>query len=292
MGTTTTYEEIGQLRQLGALCRADASVVDAWFEGRGSGGIRLCCLAIVVGGGLYGFTLGYWRAPEMGVYVAFKLPLLMFLVLLANGLINGMFAQLLGSGLSFRQTFTMSLISFTTVTLILGALSPITFFMVLNAPAASTPEAVRWHQIYLLTHTVLIAYAGVVGNYKAYRLLVAITRQLSPMLDAHDPISGKYTLEVSSPGIDRPLVRPSDFDDWSGHEAKVELNEALDGRKRFRGIIEGYEAGEMRLEVDLDQIGVGYNAFDPLLYQVDALGNKLGNRLLELLRLINIERQE
>ena len=179
MATTTTYEEIGQLRQLGALCRADASVVDAWFEGRGRGGIRLCCLAIVVGGGLYGFTLGYWRAPEMGVYVALKLPLLMFLVLLANGLINGMFAQLLGSGLSFRQTFTMSLISFTTVTLILGALSPITFFMVLNAPAASTPEAVRWHQIYLLTHTVLIAYAGVVGNYKAYRLLVAITGQLS-----------------------------------------------------------------------------------------------------------------
>lgn len=85
---------------------------------------------------------------------------------------------------------------------------------------------------------------------------VEITRQLSPLLDAHDPISGKYTLEVSSPGIDRPLVRPSDFEDWSGHEAKVELNESLDGRKRFRGIIEGYQDGEMRLEVDLDQIGV------------------------------------
>lgn len=85
---------------------------------------------------------------------------------------------------------------------------------------------------------------------------VEISRQLSPLLDAHDPIAGKYNLEVSSPGIDRPLVRPSDFDDWSGYEAKVELNEMLDGRKRFRGTVEGYAEGELRLEVDLDQIGI------------------------------------
>jgi ribosome maturation factor RimP len=85
---------------------------------------------------------------------------------------------------------------------------------------------------------------------------VEISRQLSPLLDAHDPISGKYHLEVSSPGIDRPLVRPSDFEDWSGYEVKVELNQMLDGRKRFRGKIEGYADGELRLEVDLDQIGV------------------------------------
>lgn len=82
-----------------------------------------------------------------------------------------------------------------------------------------------------------------------------ISRQLSPLLDVHDPISGKYNLEVSSPGIDRPLVRPSDFDDWAGYEAKIELNDMLDGRKRFRGTIEGYADGELRLEVNLDQIG-------------------------------------
>lgn len=83
-----------------------------------------------------------------------------------------------------------------------------------------------------------------------------ISRQLSPLLDANDPISGKYTLEVSSPGIDRPLVRPSDFDDWAGYEAKVELLEMIDNRRRFRGTIEGYAEGELRLEVDLDQVGV------------------------------------
>lgn len=80
-----------------------------------------------------------------------------------------------------------------------------------------------------------------------------ISRRLSPLLDAHDPIEGRYFLEVSSPGIDRILVRPSDFEDWAGYEVKVELKELIDGRRRFRGILEGYADGEMRLEVKLDE---------------------------------------
>lgn len=80
-----------------------------------------------------------------------------------------------------------------------------------------------------------------------------ISRRLSPLLDAHDPVEGRYFLEVSSPGIDRILVRPSDFEDWAGYEVKVELKELIDGRRRFRGILEGYADGEMRLEVKLDE---------------------------------------
>jgi ribosome maturation factor RimP len=82
-----------------------------------------------------------------------------------------------------------------------------------------------------------------------------ISREISPLLDVHDPISGAYRLEVSSPGIDRPLVRASDFEDWAGYEAKIELSEPIDGRRRFRGVLEGFEDGEVRLEVDLDQVG-------------------------------------
>ncbi|MEO1205197.1 MAG: ribosome maturation factor RimP [Pseudomonadota bacterium] len=82
-----------------------------------------------------------------------------------------------------------------------------------------------------------------------------ISRQLSPVLDVHDPLDGAYRLEVSSPGIDRPLVRPSDFESWAGHDAKIELSEAIDGRRRFKGRIEGFENDEVRIEVDLDQIG-------------------------------------
>ena len=78
-----------------------------------------------------------------------------------------------------------------------------------------------------------------------------ISRRLSPLLDAHDPISGGYTLEVSSPGIARPLVRPSDFEDWAGFEARIELNEIIDGRRRFRGVLEGFEDGEVLLRVSL-----------------------------------------
>jgi len=83
----------------------------------------------------------------------------------------------------------------------------------------------------------------------------AISRQISPLLDVHDVISGSYRLEISSPGIDRPLVRPSDFEDWADYEAKIELSEMIDGRKRFRGRLDGFEDGEVRIEIDLPEIG-------------------------------------
>ncbi|HEX4299131.1 MAG TPA: ribosome maturation factor RimP [Devosia sp.] len=64
-----------------------------------------------------------------------------------------------------------------------------------------------------------------------------LSKDLSPVLDVEDPIDREYHLEVSSPGIDRPLVRSRDYQAYIGHEAKVELADALDGRKRFRGEI-------------------------------------------------------
>jgi ribosome maturation factor RimP len=64
---------------------------------------------------------------------------------------------------------------------------------------------------------------------------------LSPLLDVEDPIRQSYRLEVSSPGIDRPLVRVSDFERAIGHEAKMEMERLIEGRKRFRGVIEGVE---------------------------------------------------
>ena len=91
-----------------------------------------------------------------------------------------------------------------------------------------------------------------------------ISRRLSPVLDAHDPMPGQYNLEMSSPGIDRPLVRPSDFEDWAGYEAKIELKELLAGRKRFRGMLEGVEGDEVRIEVELDQLRPpGHRPADP-----------------------------
>lgn len=78
-----------------------------------------------------------------------------------------------------------------------------------------------------------------------------ISRNLSPVLDAHDPMQTSYRLEISSPGIDRPLVRPQDFEDWAGFETRLELKELVDGRKRFRGRLDGFEAGEVRIEIEV-----------------------------------------
>jgi ribosome maturation factor RimP len=78
-----------------------------------------------------------------------------------------------------------------------------------------------------------------------------VSLALSPVLDVHDPLPGSYRLQISSPGIDRPLVRPSDFEHWAGFEVKVELKELIDGRRRFRGTLEGFADGEVRIEVDL-----------------------------------------
>ena len=75
----------------------------------------------------------------------------------------------------------------------------------------------------------------------------AASRALSPVFDVEDPIDREYRLELSSPGIDRPLVRRSDFERYAGHEAKVEMAVALDGRKRFRGILTGVDGEKARL---------------------------------------------
>lgn len=72
-----------------------------------------------------------------------------------------------------------------------------------------------------------------------------ISRQLSDMLDLADPIDGSYRLEVSSPGIDRPLTRLKDFKDWAGHEARIKLIEPHEGRKQFNSILQGIEGEEI-----------------------------------------------
>jgi ribosome maturation factor RimP len=75
----------------------------------------------------------------------------------------------------------------------------------------------------------------------------AASRALSPVFDAADPIEGAYRLEISSPGIDRPLVRRSDFDRYAGHLAQIEMAAPIDGRRRFRGELNGTEGDCVRM---------------------------------------------
>ncbi len=70
-----------------------------------------------------------------------------------------------------------------------------------------------------------------------------ISRRISGLLDEKDPIEGGYRLEVSSPGIDRPLTRPQDYSDWKGHEARLKLDETHQGAKQVSGVIQGIDNG-------------------------------------------------
>ncbi len=76
-----------------------------------------------------------------------------------------------------------------------------------------------------------------------------LSRRLSERLDQADPIEHGYRLEVSSPGIDRPLTRRRDFEDWKGHEARIRLREKIGGRREFRGEIKGIEGDDILIEV-------------------------------------------
>ncbi len=83
-----------------------------------------------------------------------------------------------------------------------------------------------------------------------------VSREISAVLDVEDPMAGEYTLEVSSPGIDRPLTRLKDFEDFKSLEAKVETRALIDGQKRFRGILAGVEKDRIKLLMEGREIEI------------------------------------
>mgnify|MGYP000686704098 CR=1 FL=1 len=86
-----------------------------------------------------------------------------------------------------------------------------------------------------------------------------ISTAVSAVLDVEDPIEDAYTLEVSSPGIDRPLTRLKDFAAWEGFDARLETVEMIDGRRRFRGILAGVEGEEVLIEIPEGTIGLRFD---------------------------------
>src|ERR1700741_5091252 len=112
----------------------------------------------------------------------------------------------------------------------------------------------------------------------------AISKALSPVLDIADPIDRAYRLEISSPGIDRPLVRRSDFERFAGHLVRIEMAVAHQGRKRFRGALAGVEGDRVRIH--RDDIKAGDEA-DVLLVMEDIADARLvltGERIAESMR--------
>ncbi|PZQ64624.1 MAG: ribosome maturation factor RimP [Phenylobacterium zucineum] len=93
-----------------------------------------------------------------------------------------------------------------------------------------------------------------------------LSRAISEVLDAADPIAGEYLLEVSSPGIDRPLTRLSDFEAFQGYEARLELDRLAEGRKRFRGVLVGVEGDQIAIDLE----GEEETALVPFAWVIEA----------------------
>jgi len=156
---------------MNALLRGQLETIQLWIREPSWQRILGCVLLIIIGCGLYGFTLGLWRSPVMGLYVGIKLPLLIFFTLICNGLLNGLLGILLGSRLGMRQSILALLMSFSILSLILGSLSPVCVFFLYNLPSPNSEFSQIAHSSYLLFHTSLIAYTGVSATVSLYRFL-------------------------------------------------------------------------------------------------------------------------
>ena len=131
---------------------------------------------IIIGGGIYGITVGLWRDPSQAVYVAVKFPLLILLTTFGNAFLNGILAPVLGAKISFRQSCLAILISFAVATIILGSLAPLSLLLVYNAPTIESTDAELAHNGILISHVTAIAFAGIVANLRLFDLLLFITK--------------------------------------------------------------------------------------------------------------------
>lgn len=161
-------------REFSALLRGETETISAWSGQWGTRRFASHLAAIVIGAGIYGAAMGWWRAPEQALFVAAKFPLIILLTALGNALINGMFAPLLGLNIPFRQSFSAVVMSFAITSAILGAFSPLIAFMTWNAPPMTVGVSGINYSAIMLVHVTIIAFAGVTGNVRLFQLLVKL----------------------------------------------------------------------------------------------------------------------
>jgi hypothetical protein len=168
-------------RQVRALLQAEPAGLRAWLTTRPQASATWCVGAILLGCGLFGAVMGFWRGPLQALYTGIKLPLVIVLTTFGNGLLNGMLAPLLGLNLRFRQSLVLVMVSFAITSLILGALSPVAWFVVWNTPPLSASTRL-WSPEYGGLQLILaacIAFAGIVGNLRLLPLLRQWTDDLA-----------------------------------------------------------------------------------------------------------------
>src|SRR5881396_191131 len=143
-------------RQLSVLLRGDPESLRAWIDQWDARRLMLCLSVILIGAGLYGAAMGFWRDPQQGFFVALKFPLIILLTTFGNALLNAMLAPLLGLNISLRHSFVAILMSFTIASAILGSFSPLAAFLVWNAPSIANAQSSGTYSFIQLTHVFVI----------------------------------------------------------------------------------------------------------------------------------------
>jgi hypothetical protein len=159
-------------RELPVLLRGDDARLNAWTDRVTAGSIGASLAMVVVGAGLGGAAMGAWRSPDQALVSAIKLPLILLLTTLGNGLLNGLLAPLLGLNIGFRQSTLAILFSFAIAAVILGGFSPLILFLVWNLPPMSAIETrATGHAALMVSQVAVIAFAGIAANVRLLRLL-------------------------------------------------------------------------------------------------------------------------
>lgn len=154
------------------LLRGETQTISHWVRRTEVARILLFIGVIIIGSASYGAAMGVWRDTLQGYYTAAKFPLVVLVTTMGNALLNGMLAPLLGLKIGFRQSLLVILMSFTIATAILGALSPLAFFLVWNIPpVTATGTSLSSHSVMLLTHVGAIAFAGIAANVRLLQFL-------------------------------------------------------------------------------------------------------------------------
>lgn len=171
------------LRALPVLLRGAPVDLHRWLAHAGPAHLGFCVAVIVVGAGLFGASVGCWRSETQALYTALKLPLILLLTALGNGLLNGFLAPLLGVNLTLRQSLLAVLLSFMLAAVILASFAPLLAFVVWNLPPMSAAGIERSRGAFGLLQVMTvfaIAFAGVEANVRLRQLLEAFAGQRIP----------------------------------------------------------------------------------------------------------------
>lgn len=213
----------------GALCRMDSELLEAVALEKDQWRVILGASATILLATLaYGFSFGIWRSLEQACYSAVKMPILIFAVTLTSSVINTMLAQVIGSGLSYRQVWVCILLSLAVAAALLGSLSPVLLFLCIQLPPQDAPNAVVFYRVILLTNTALVGACGILGNIRLYRLLRGLNKPpavAGRVLLSWILVSGLLGCELSwflspflnsnpaDPAVPVPFFNPDAFND-------------------------------------------------------------------------------